>query len=182
MINQLSDKLQEDPSSINTIKEQLRDFNKTSKSPEFAKLQKNIKTQELEQSKIKDANKLTTYQNLLSYLETTDESKATINKDVFKALQSPLYAANDNELLECVVKLELIAKIDPPASDKPLKQKLSLEMLQDKFSGKSTSNDEIKDLLIKFINNLQSKKINSNELKLWKRMNEVFDKIISQLP
>ena len=182
MINQLSDKLQEDPSSINTIKEQLRDFNKTSKSPEFAKLQKNIKAQELEQSKIKDANKLTTYQNLLSYLETTDENKATINKDVFKALQSPLYTANDNELLECVVKLELIAKIDPPASDKPLKQKLSLEMLQDKFSGKSTSNDEIKDLLIKFINNLQSKKINSNELKLWKRMNEVFDKIISQLP
>ena len=42
--------------------------------------------------------------------------------------------------------------------------------------------DEIKDLLIKFINNLQSKKINSNELKLWKRMNKVFDKIISQLP
>ena len=129
-----------------------------------------------------DANKLKTYQNLLSYLETTDENNVIINKDIFKALQSPLYVANDNVLLECVVKLELIAKIDPPASDKPLKQKLSLEMLQDKFSGKSTSNDEIKDLLIKFINNLQSKKINSNELKLWKRMNEVFDKIISQLP
>ena len=182
LINQLSDKLQEDPSSINTIKEQLRDFNKTRKSPEFAMLQKNIKAQELEQSKIVDANKLKTYQNLLSYLETSDENNAIINKDIFKALQSPLYAANDNELLECVVKLELIAKIDPPASDKPLKQKLSLEMLQDKFSGKSTSNDEIKDLLIKFINNLQSKKIDSNELKLWKRMNKVFDKIISQLP
>ena len=64
------------------------------------------------------------------------DADAIINKDIFKALQSPLYAANDNELLECVVKLELIAKIDPPASDKPLKQKLSLEMLQDKFSGK----------------------------------------------
>ena len=78
--------------------------------------------------------------------------------------------------------LELIAKIDPPSSDKILKQKLSLQMLQNKFSGKSITDEEIKNLIIKFINNLHSKKINSDELKLWKRMNEVFKRIINQLP
>jgi hypothetical protein len=55
-------------------------------------------------------------------------------------------------------------------------------MLQNKFSGKSISNDEIKNLIIKFINNLQSKEINNDELKLWDRMNGVFKKIINQLP
>ena len=110
------------------------------------------------------------------------EEDRTINKDVFKALQSPLYAANNNELLECVVKLELIAKIDPPKSDKSLKQKLSLEMLQNKFSVSIISNNRIKDLLIQFINNLQSKKTNSEENKLWKRVNDALVKVADQLP
>ena len=51
-----------------------------------------------------------------------------------------------------------MAKIDPPDSDKLIKQKLALAMLQNKFSGKKNANDQIKDLLIQFINSLQSKK------------------------
>ena len=54
-----------------------------------------------------------------------------------------------------------------PAADKIIKQKLALEMLQNKFSGGKNEEDEIKDLLIDFINNLQSNKINANEKKLW---------------
>ena len=55
-------------------------------------------------------------------------------------------------------------------------------MLQNKFSGKSISKHEIKDLLIQFITNLQSQKINSNEIKLWKRVSEVLVKVGDQLP
>jgi hypothetical protein len=55
-------------------------------------------------------------------------------------------------------------------------------MLQNKFSGKSKTNIEIKELLIKFVNNLQSKKVNANEMKLWKRINEVLSKVATQLP
>ena len=160
----------------------LKDINKTRKSPEFTKLQKDLKAYELKQLELMNANKLKTYQDLLSHLETNDDDNLIINKDIFKALHTPLYAGNNDELLECVVMLELIAKIDPPTSDKALRQKLSLEMLQNKFSGKSISNDEIKNLIIKFINNLQSKEINNDELKLWDRMNGVFKKIINQLP
>ena len=128
------------------------------------------------------ANKLKTYYFVLSLLETNHHYNLIINNDISKALHTPPYLCNNDELLECVVMLELIAKIDPPTSDKALRQKLSLEMLQNKFSGKSISNDEIKNLIIKFINNLQSKEINNDELKLWDRMNGVFKKIINQLP
>ena len=55
-------------------------------------------------------------------------------------------------------------------------------MLQNKFSGTSISKDDVKNLLIKFINNLQSHKTNANENKLWKRVNEVFIKVADQLP
>ena len=77
---------------------------------------------------------------------------------------------------------ELIAKIDPPVSDKVIKQKLSIEMLQNKFSGKKSTNDEIKDLLIDFINNLKSNKISASEKKLWKRISDVLAKLADQLP
>jgi hypothetical protein len=59
---------------------------------------------------------------------------------------------------------------------------LALEMLQNKFSGTKTTNEEIKDLLISFINNLKSKKITANEKKLWKRVSEVITKLAKQLP
>ena len=55
-------------------------------------------------------------------------------------------------------------------------------MLQNKFSKTSISKDDVKNLLIKFINNLQSHKTNANENKRWKRVNEVFIKVADQLP
>ena len=69
--------------------------------------------------------------------------------------------------LESVIKIELIAQIEPPKSNQALKQNLALEMLQNKFSKTSISKDDIKNLLIKFINNLQSQKTNANEKKLF---------------
>jgi hypothetical protein len=59
---------------------------------------------------------------------------------------------------------------------------LALEMLQNKFSGTKTINEEIKDLLIAFINNLKSKKISVAENKLWKRVSEVLNKLAKELP
>jgi hypothetical protein len=55
-------------------------------------------------------------------------------------------------------------------------------MLQSKFSGSKNKEDEVKDLLIDFINSLQSKKINASEKKLWKRVSEAISKLPSRLP
>jgi len=182
IIVNLLDKIKQENCSINKIKDQVKTLNKTKNFSEFKKLQKAIKVYETKQSDAINANKIKTYQDLLSYLNTNEENNPIINKDIFNALKKPQYIGNKEMLLESVVKLELIAKIDPPTSDKSLKQRLSLEMLQNKFSGKNNTNEEIKDLLIKFINNLQSNKTNAQENKLWKRVNEVLAKIPNQLP
>ena len=145
-------------------------------------LQKEVRAFEKKQISINLEDKIEAYKNILNNLEKGDAQNEIINKDILKVLKSPHYNGDEDALLESVVKLELIAQIDPPKSNQALKQKIALEMLQDKFSGTSISKDDIKNLLIKFINNLQSQKINTNENKLWKRVNEVFIKVADQLP
>ena len=126
--------------------------------------------------------KLEAYQNILSNLKKDEAQNDVIHKDILKVLESPLYNGDEDALLESVIKIELIAQIEPPKSNQALKQKLTLEMLQNKFSRSSNSSNGIKDLLIQFINNLQSKKTNANENKLWKRVNEALIKVVDQLP
>ena len=182
LIKNLSNELREDNSKVNKIKSQIKDIAKVRKSPEFIKLQKEVRAFEKKQISIILEDKIEAYKNILNNLEKGDAQNEIINKDILKVLKSPLYNGDEDALLESVVKLELIAQIDPPKSNQALKQKIALEMLQNKFSGTSISKDDVKNLLIKFINNLQSHKTNANENKLWKRVNEVFIKVADQLP
>ena len=182
VIKSLANDLTNDDCSIHEIKNKITELNKTRKSPEFIKLQKAIKAHENKKIDEINAEKTKIYQDLLNYLETADEIHSVIHNEIFKTLKKPHYLGDKDELLKCTVKLELIAKIDPPASDKAIKQLLALEMLQNKFSGAKTTNEEIKDLLISFINNLESKEISAGEKKLWKRVTEVINKLSKQLP
>ena len=182
VIKALTAELQSEDCSIKDIKNTVSELNKTRKSPEFNNLQKAIKAFENKKIDKINADKIKIYQDLITLLETADENHLSIHNEIFKALKEPLYAGDKNQLHECTVKLELIAKIDPPEADKAIKQKLALQMLQDKFSGTKNTNDEIKDLLIGFINNLKSKKISVTETKLWKRVCEAMQKLASQLP
>ena len=182
VIKNLANDLTKDDCSIHDIKNKITELNKTRKSSEFIKLQKAIKAHENKKIDEINAQKIEVYQDLLNYLETTDEIHSVIHNEIFKTLKKPHYLGNKDELLKYTIKLELIAKIDPPASDKAIKQMLALEMLQNKFSGAKTTNEEIKDLLISFVNNLKSKKITADEKKLWKRVSEVITKLAKQLP
>ena len=182
IITDLSNQLEQDNCSTKNIKDKLKELNKTRKLPQFIKLQKAIKAHETKKIDAINAKKIESYQDLLSHLDTNEENNSIIHKDIFNTLKKPQYTGDKEQLLESVVKLELIAQIDPPASNKLLKQKFSIEMLQNKFSGRNTTNEEIKELIIKCINNLQSKKVNATELKMWKRINKVLTKVTSQLP
>jgi soluble cytochrome b562 len=182
VIKGLTAELQSEDSSIKDIKNTVSELNKTRKSPEFKNLQKAIKAFENKKIDKINADKIKIYQDLMTLLETADENHLSIHNEIFKALKKPLYAGDKNQLHEYTVKFELIAKIDPPEADKAIKQKLALQMLQDKFSGTKNTNDEIKDLLIGFINNLKSKKISAAETKLWKRVCEAMQKLANQLP
>ena len=181
-IKNLASELKNDDCSVHDIKNKITELNKTRKSPEFLKLQKAVKAHENKKIDEINAEKTKVYQDLLNYLETADEIHPVIHNEIFKTLKKPQYLGEKDELLKSTVKLELMAKIDTPDSDKAIKQMLALEMLQNKFSGTKTINEEIKDLLIAFINNLKSKKISVAENKLWKRVSEVLNKLAKELP
>jgi len=182
LIAELSNELKKENCILNEIKNQIKDINKVRKSPEFKNLQKEIKALEKKQLSMMLDKKLEAYQNILNNLKKEEAQNHIIHKDILKVLESPLYNGDEDALLESVIKIELIAQIEPPKSNQALKQKLALEMLQNKFSGSSISSNGIKDLLIQFINNLQSNKTNANENKLWKRVNEALVKVVDQLP
>ncbi len=181
-IKNLASELKNDDCSVHDIKNKITELNKTRKSPEFLKLQKAVKAQENKKIDEISTEKTKVYQDLLNYLETADDIHPVIHNEIFKTLKKPQYLGEKDELLKSTVKLELMAKIDTPDSDKAIKQMLALEMLQNKFSGTKTINEEIKDLLIAFINNLKSKKISVAENKLWKRVSEVLNKLAKELP
>ena len=182
VIKNLANDLTRDDCSIHDIKNKITELNKTRKSPEFIKLQKAIKAHENKKIDAINARKIEVYQDLLNFLETTDEIHSVIHNEIFKTLKKPHYLGDKDELLKCTIKLELMAKIDPPASDKAIKQMLALEMLQNKFSGTKSTNEEIKDLLISFVNNLKSKKITTEEKNLWKRVTKAINDLAKQLP
>ena len=182
LIEDLSNKLKKDNCILNEIKNQIKNIKKLRKHPEFNNLQKEIKALEKKQLSMMIDEKLEAYQNILNNLKKDELQNQVIHKDILKVLESPLYNGDEDAMLESVIKIELIAQIEPPKSNRALKQKLALEMLQNKFSGSNISSNGIKDLLIQFINNLQSKKTNANENKLWKRVSEALVKVVDQLP
>ena len=78
--------------------------------------------------------------------------------------------------------IELISGTESPASNKSIRQVASIELLQNKFSGVELNSNKLKELIISFIDNLSSKKINTKEKKLWKRVQTLIPNIINDLP
>jgi hypothetical protein len=78
--------------------------------------------------------------------------------------------------------LEIIGQVETPAVDKKLKQEVSLRLLQDKFSTQKSTQENIQEIFITFINNLGSKDLSANEKKLWQRIAKVIPGIASDLP
>ena len=87
-----------------------------------------------------------------------------------------------DQIKEAVVMMELMAGIECPAADKAIKQKLTLEMLQNKFSQGTKESERLKGLLLSIINNLKAKKLSAPELKLWKRAQVALNDLAKHLP
>ena len=182
IIQELHNEIAKEGSSITKIKERLRDLTKTRKTPEFINLQKAIKGFESQKAEETINNKITSYSNLISFIESEIFDDVSIHKEIRKALLKPDYDANLDKLIETVVMIELLAGLEPPSEDKDIKQKLTLQMLQNKFSSSSNENDQVKDLLIVFIHNIKSKKLNAKELKLWSRIQVCLTSLSKTLP
>ena len=122
------------------------------------------------------------YQELTVHIESEELSKTSLDKDIAKAVQLPAYLDNIDKIKESVVMMELMAGIEMPAADNAIKQKLTLEMLQDKFSQAISEKDKLKGLIIAFINNLKAKKLSAAETKLWKRAQTAMTGLSKNLP
>jgi hypothetical protein len=181
-LNELAEGIQSETTTIHDVKNKLKDLNKIRKSPEFLKLQKNIKSIEKKQKEASTLLKVEAYQNLTKYLEASEDKGGLINKDISRVLQKPQYINNIDELNKATIMLEIIGQVETQAVDKKLKQEVSLRLLQDKFSTQKSTQENIQEIFITFINNLGSKDLSANEKKLWQRIAKVIPGIASDLP
>ena len=182
IIGALSKELGQDGFSLSKIKEQLRELTKTRKSPEFLKIQKAIKSYEGKQAEEIILQKVSGYMDLPALLESEILANSSIDKDILKALNKPAYHNNVDEVTKTVVMMELMAGIESPDSDKAIKQLLTLEMLQNKFSQQVGETEKLKGLLITFISNVKAKKLSAAESKLWKRAQAAISVLAKHLP
>ena len=182
IIGALSKELGQDGFSLSKIKEQLRELTKTRKSPEFLKIQKAIKSYEGKQAEEIILQKVSGYMDLPALLESEILANSSIDKDILKALNKPAYHNNVDEVTKTVVMMELMAGIESPDSDKAIKQLLTLEMLQNKFSQQVGETEKLKGLLITFISNVKAKKLSAAESKLWKRAQAALSELAKHLP
>ena len=181
-LNELAKGIQSETTTIHDVKNKLKDLNKIRKSPEFLKLQKDIKSIEKKQKEASTLLKVEAYQNLTKYLEASEDQGGLINKDISRVLQKPQYINNIDALNKSTIMLEIIGQVETPAVDKKLKQEVSLRLLQDKFSTQKSTQENIQEIFITFVNNLGSKDLSANEKKLWQRIAKVIPEIASDLP
>mgnify|MGYP002630991512 FL=1 len=182
IIDALSKELGQDGFSLSKTKEQLRELTKTRKSPEFLKIQKAIKSYEGKQAEEIILQKVSGYMDLPALLESELLANSSIDKDISKALNKPAYLNNADEVRKAVVMMELMAGIESADSDKAIKQLLTLEMLQNKFSQQVGETEKLKGLLITFISNVKAKKLSAAESKLWKRAQAALSELAKHLP
>ena len=181
-IDSLTKELKKKDYDLTKIKSQITNLNKSKRTKEFKKLINSIKTLEKKNLEIKNLKKVEAYINILDYLESDEINHLELSKDIKKVLQKPSYLANNEELTKSVVMIELISGTESPASNKSIRHVASIELLQNKFSGVEINSNKLKELIISFINNLNSKKINAKEKKLWKRVQTLIPNIINDLP
>jgi hypothetical protein len=182
IIESLTTDIEKEGFSLSSAKDQMRELSKTRKSPEFLKLQKSIKAYESQKAQEIISQKIASYQDLPALLESGDLKDSAVDKDILKALINPLYLDDIDLIKESVVMMELMVGIECPASDKAIKQKLTLEMLQNKFSQGAKENERLKELLLSIVNNFKAKKLSAPESKLWKRAQVALSDLATHLP
>ena len=182
IIESLAADIGKDGFSISKTKDQIRELSKTRKSPEFLKLQKSLKTFEGQQAQEIISKKITSYQDFPALLELETIENTAIDKDLVKALMKPAYLGDVDRIKEAVVMMELMAGVECPTADKAIKQKLTLEMLQNKFSQGLSESQKLKGLLLAIVNNLKAKKLSAPESKLWKRAQIALNDLAKHLP
>ena len=156
-------------SSPNDIESFLQTIKHASKSKEFSEVNKHllgIKTKAAEEKK---KNELKDFESLIDKIENLEEM-VSIPHRIRQMLEKSNFKNDKSLLVEAVIEIEIHANVDSLKKDQPIRDKMNLKVLQDKFNSNLNEQEKFYECLEKFFNNLSSKNPNQDEKRLWKRI------------
>ena len=172
--------LKEDKKTFKEVENDLKESQNLKHTKEFKEINALIKIKKNEHlKKIKD-EKVGTYKNIYKILVSNDLNDNDQNKfresiDLsFKNTES-----NFDELINCCIRLEILANIDSLKKYQTIRDSIQLELLQNKFNKNNNNGlDSLDSIVSNFIKNFSSNDAKDDHKKLWKRMENCFEELI----
>ena len=140
-----------------------------SKSKEFTEVNNYLSAIKTKTAEEKKKNELKDFESLIDKIENL-ENIGLIPHKIKQLLEKSNFNNDRNLLTEAVIEIEIHAKVDSLKKDQPIRDKMNLKVLQDKFNSNLNEQEKFYECLEKFFNNLSSKNPNQDEKRLWKRI------------
>ncbi len=180
LLKQLTNDLDADIKSTNETENNLKNFINIKNTKEFKDLKNLIDKKKSLQIKKQNDEKLSKYKNIFNVLlirgpidEVDNNFKDSVNKS-FENKKSDL-----NELIYACVKLEILANLGSLKKYDDLRNKIQLQLLQNKFNKNNKSElDNLNSIISHFIINFSSLDSGADHKKLWNRMTKCFEVLI----
>ena len=172
--------LKEDKKTFKEVENDLKQSQNLKHTKEFKEINALIKIKKNEHlKKIKD-EKVSTYKNIYKILISNDLNDNDHNK--FKEsinLSFKNTESNFDELINCCIRLEILANIDSLKKYQTIRDSIQLELLQNKFNKNNNNGlDSLDSIVSNFIKNFSSNDARDDHKKLWKRMENCFEELI----
>ena len=169
-----------DIKSLNETENNLKNFTNVKNTKEFKEIKNLIDEKKSLQIKKQNDEKLSKYKNIFNVLlkkgpidEIDNNFKDSVNKS-FENKKSDL-----NELIYACVKLEILANLGSLKKYDDLRNKIQLQLLQNKFNKNNKSElDNLNSIISQFIINFSSLDSGADHKKLWNRMTKCFEVLI----
>jgi len=156
-------------SSPNDIESFLQTIKHASKSKEFSEVNKHLLSIKTKAAEEKKKNELKDFESLIDKIENLEEL-GSIPHRIRQMLEKSDFNNDKSLLTEAVIEIEIHANVDSLKIDQPIRDKMNLKVLQDKFNSNLNEQEKFYECLEKFFNNLSSKNPNQDEKRLWKRI------------
>ena len=156
-------------SSPNDIESFLQTIKHASRSKEFTEVNKHLLGMKTKAAEEKKKSELKDFESLIDKIENLEEL-GSIPHRIRQMLEKSNFNNDKSLLTEAVIEIEIHANVDSLKKDQPIRDKMNLKVLQDKFNSNLNEQEKFYECLEKFFNNLSSKNPNQDEKRLWKRI------------
>ena len=171
--------LQEDKKTFKEIEKDLKELQNLKHTKEFKEIQSLIQVKKVEGLKKIKKEKILNYKNIYNVLIDKDLKGSARNffeEDIDFSYKNK--ESNLEELINCCVRLEILANLDSLKKHQAKRDSIQLELLQNKFNKNINSLDDIDSVISNFIKNFSANDANNEHKTLWKRMEKCFEELI----